>query len=50
MVQFVNTIHCFLQIVYGIVTNHKRCNCNSVKNMAQNFRVWIKLSNFVEDF
>ena len=35
MVQFVNIVQCFLQIVYGIVTNQKRRNCNSVKNMAQ---------------
>ena len=35
MVQFVNTVECFLQIVYGIVTDHKRRNYKSVKNMAQ---------------
>ena len=35
MVQFVNTVQCFLQVVYGIVTDHKRRNYNSVKNMAQ---------------
>ena len=35
MLQFVNTVQCFLQIVYGTVTDHKRRNYNSVKNMAQ---------------
>ena len=35
MVQFVNIAQCFLQAVYGIVTDHKRCNYNSVENMAQ---------------
>ena len=35
MVQFVNTVQCFLQIVYGTVTDHKRRNYFSVKNMAQ---------------
>ena len=35
-VQFVNTVQCFLQIVYRIVTDHKRRNnYNRVKNMAQ---------------
>ena len=28
-------IQCLFQIVYGIVTDHKRRNYNSVKNMAQ---------------
>ena len=35
VVQFVHTVWCFLQIVYGIVTDHKRRNYNSVKNMDQ---------------
>ena len=35
MVQFVNTAWCFIQIVYGIVTDHKRRNYNSVRNKAQ---------------
>ena len=35
MVQFVSTVQCFLQIVYGIVTDHKRLNYNSVK-------MWLK--------
>ena len=35
MVQFVNTVQCCLQVVYGIVTDHKRGNYNNVKNMAQ---------------
>ena len=42
MVQFV-IIQCFPQVVYGIVANHEGRNCNSVKNIAQNFRVWTKL-------
>ena len=40
MVQFVNTVQCFLQIVYGIVTDHKRRNYNIVKNMAESLSVF----------
>ena len=35
MVQFVNTVQCFLQVVYRNVTDHERRNYNSVENMAQ---------------
>ena len=35
IVQFVNIVQWFLRIVYGIVTDHKRRNYNTVKNMAR---------------
>ena len=48
MVQFVTTVQCFLQIVYGIVTDHKRRNYNSVKKIVCHAKSWRKSANLAE--